>query len=260
MSPSRKPQLTPSFQELREWEKQRLEAVGNKLRTQREELEQRRKDSQVKFTEKLLPMKRPQRGCKSDFASYTSTSSHSYSGGQSQPKTLFQKTRSDAVKMQKGIYGARIPVPPVKTLHLPMPPFAKMTRPSSSLSTSGSSSSSSTGTRVTVTAIPRNPVATVKSSVSVHSIAKPRPMVCNARPLSKLVPVLPTTSSFDPHLPRVPSSLSGSTHTVKDPFNERSVPLKPPPPRKDPKAAIFMPKHRSYSQLPTQSPGMRARV
>lgn len=52
------------MQILRELEVQRLEAVGSKLRNQREELEQRKKDSQIKFTDKVPPTKRFRGTCK----------------------------------------------------------------------------------------------------------------------------------------------------------------------------------------------------
>lgn len=54
-----------SGQVLRDLEVQRLEAVGSKLRIQREELEQRKKDSQIKLTDKVPPVKRYRGGCKS---------------------------------------------------------------------------------------------------------------------------------------------------------------------------------------------------
>ncbi|KAF7793263.1 hypothetical protein EIP86_004374 [Pleurotus ostreatoroseus] len=124
-----------AYFELRDLEKQRFTAVGNKLRSQREEEEQRRKDSQVKFTDRLPPVKR------------------SRGWGTTQPKTLFQKTRSDAVKKQKGIYGAPIPVPPAKTLRICKAPNVQMFKPPASATSS--TSSSTTGTRVTVTALDR---------------------------------------------------------------------------------------------------------
>lgn len=52
-------------QVLRDLEAQRLEAVGSKLRIQREELEQRKKDSQIKLTDKVPPAKRYRGGCES---------------------------------------------------------------------------------------------------------------------------------------------------------------------------------------------------
>lgn len=52
-------------QVLRDLEAQRLEAVGCKLRIQREELEQRKKDSQIKLTDKVPSIKRYRGGCKS---------------------------------------------------------------------------------------------------------------------------------------------------------------------------------------------------
>ncbi|KAJ3554905.1 hypothetical protein NM688_g2868 [Phlebia brevispora] len=187
-----------AYFDLRDWEKQRLEAVGNKLRSQREELEQRRKDSQVKFTDRLPPVKR------------------SRGWGPTQPKTLFQKTRSDAVKMQKGIYGARIPVAPVKTLRTLNTPSAKLPRPKTT-----AAATSSTGTCVTVTAVPRKPPSSHKPAVKSPSSIAAVP--------SKPVSPVPMAHGFSGiRQTSVSPSLSRVNQIAPPPPEARPVPLKPP--------------------------------
>ena len=228
-------------------------------------MEQRRKESQVKFTEKLLPMKRS-RGCKSDsVALLIDLMSHHVVGGQTQPKTLFQKTRSDAAKMQKGLYGARIPTPQVKTLRVPNPPSAKMSfKPASTLPNSAATPSNGNGTCVTVTAVPRRPPPTVPGSSvhsSVRSPAKPAPSAAVPTPQPDFPFLTKKTSSTDKD-PSPPSLLSPASNESSGP-HEMLHPVtfkQSPPVKKDPMATIFMPKHRSYSQLPTQRNGMRSRV
>ncbi|KAI0341650.1 hypothetical protein BDW22DRAFT_1358482 [Trametopsis cervina] len=129
---------------LRDFEKHRLDAVAAKLLVKRQEERKRKEDAQIKFTDKLPPPKRT-RGS---------------SWGTSQPKTLFQKTRSDAAKFHKGIYGARTitPAQAMKANRLPAGPsnVRSSQGPERALPpTDTSSFGSTTGTRVTVTSIPK---------------------------------------------------------------------------------------------------------
>ena len=248
---------------LRDWEQQRLEAVGNKLRSQREQMEQRRKESQVKFTEKLPPVKRS-RGCESDsVVLLIDLSSQRDIGVQTQRKTLFQKTRSDAVKMQKGIYGARIPVPPVKTTCIVKPPIMKMSSgPGSSTSTAIPTRVS--GTRVTVNTIPQKPLTLSKTSAAAQTVLQSPPKPVS---VTKHTSILPTAGHAAVKYPfTITPSTQSATHKPEVPPKApptvavQPVMFKSAPAKKDPIANIFMPKHRSYSQLPTRTNGMRSRA
>ncbi|CCM04400.1 uncharacterized protein FIBRA_06577 [Fibroporia radiculosa] len=81
---------------LRDMEAKRFEELGSRLRTIRQEAADRRKETQIKITDRLPQTKR------------------SRNWGAYQPKTLLQKTRSEAARMQKGIYGTPM-IPPMPT-------------------------------------------------------------------------------------------------------------------------------------------------
>ncbi|KIM79680.1 hypothetical protein PILCRDRAFT_552435 [Piloderma croceum F 1598] len=86
------------FFALRHEEAKRFEELGSRLRHQRIEAEERKKEKEVKLTDRMPPSKRPR-------------------GWQPHPprKTLFQKTRTEASKIQKTI------IPSVKLLPPPPP-------------------------------------------------------------------------------------------------------------------------------------------
>ncbi|EKM55056.1 uncharacterized protein PHACADRAFT_183904 [Phanerochaete carnosa HHB-10118-sp] len=220
---------------LRDLEARRLEAVGSKLRIQREELEQRKKDSQIKLTDKVPSMKR-------------------YRGGWGQaqpPRTLLQKTRADAVRMQKGIYGARMmpAMPASKTCRTLSSTTA--TKPSIATATPIDPPTGKVGTRVTVSAVAKPHPAAVIASQNVSSTpasSSPARPVPTRTPSTTVPPASPPPST-----PRPPQS-------SPPPIANESGPLKVPVARKDPMASLFMPKHRAYSQLPTHSSSMRSRA
>ncbi|KAL4067724.1 RNA polymerase II transcription factor SIII subunit A-domain-containing protein [Scleroderma citrinum] len=86
---------------LQEAEAYRLEEVTSKLRNQRMEAAERKKEREVKLTDRLPPAKRTRASV-------------------NQPKTLFQKARNE-VKLRKSLYTPRIlpPMPQGKTYHTP---------------------------------------------------------------------------------------------------------------------------------------------
>lgn len=51
-------------QVLRKAEAKRLEEVGSRIRSQRREAEERKKEREVKFTDRMPPQKRSRGGCK----------------------------------------------------------------------------------------------------------------------------------------------------------------------------------------------------
>ncbi|KAK7693819.1 hypothetical protein QCA50_003391 [Cerrena zonata] len=217
-----------AFLHLRDLEEQRLEAAGNRLRTQREKEEQRKKDSQIKITDKLPPHKRAR------------------AWGSYQPKTLLQKTRSDAVKMQKGVYASplasRMPVTKGYRSVLTGTSGTTPLFPTVTPSVATPSSNATSGSRVTVTAVSvKRP--SLKPSHSSNTSASSQSSV---GPVSARKTSAPT---LDSSTPRPDRPLSGNqSHRVPE---RRS--FKPPNAKKDPMAALFLPKSRAFSQLPTDS-------
>ncbi|KAK0451110.1 hypothetical protein EV421DRAFT_1732083 [Armillaria borealis] len=74
-------------------EAKHLEEVGSRLRSQRLEHEQQKKEREVKITDRIPPQKRLRPW-----------------SGPSQPKTLMQKTYSSASKLHKTVYNGRFTV------------------------------------------------------------------------------------------------------------------------------------------------------
>lgn len=156
--------------------------------------------------------------------------------------------------MQKGIYGARIPIQPMQPLRVPN---AKVLRPTSAVSSSTSSQSNTTGTRVTVSAVRRKP------SIPHQPATQPslRPPPSDALTASKPLSSFPTIKTFSgPSSSPVSPPQSRMNHSAEPPVDTRTVSMTPPVVRKDPKATIFMPKHRAHSQLPTRTTGMPSRA
>ncbi|EMD38067.1 hypothetical protein CERSUDRAFT_104685 [Gelatoporia subvermispora B] len=215
----------------RDLEAQRLEAVGSRLRNQRAEAEERKKESSIKITDRLPPAKR------------------SRGWIPTQPKSLLQKTRSEAARMHKGIYGMRM---------LPMPKAKDYTRTASSSNTrpyvppaassSGSANSSRPqssapvqGSRLTVTAVPRRPAPppTLKPSTSsARSIAS-----TSSNKASPPKPTMIFNSQDTPPKSPAPPPPQTSPNTLT---------AKPPLAKKDKTSTLFMPKHRAHSQLPAR--------
>ncbi|CAL1705280.1 unnamed protein product [Somion occarium] len=205
---------------LRDLEAERLEAAGTRLRIQREKEELRKKESQIKLTDRPPPQKR------------------SRGWGSSQPKSLLQKTRSDAAKMHKGLYGSPL-MAPMSTLKTYRPvSSATMITATPTPSSAARTSSSTPGSHVTVTAVTRpclKPLKPPNTAAISHSPVKHTP-VAKA------------------------SSIHSNSHNLKSvtsaPESQRPIerrPIKPPAAKKDPMAALFLPKNRIASQLPPTS-------
>ncbi|KAF8077730.1 RNA polymerase II transcription factor SIII subunit A-domain-containing protein [Lyophyllum atratum] len=203
---------------LGEEEAKRLEEASAKLRNQRLEADERKKEREVKITDRLPPPKRQRTGWGSNPA----------------PKSLFQKTRTEASKLQKSMYHARI-LPPMpqngkKYCVLPKPPNATMEFLPPSTGTS----------RVIVNnVVHRRPIASSTNSSTPEKSASPS---C-ARATSS-----PSPPKYSPSLAGAPNKhpLRADTSATTE-----SSPLKPPAPAKrDPMASLFVPKRRAYSQLP----------
>ncbi|TDL25024.1 hypothetical protein BD410DRAFT_785781 [Rickenella mellea] len=188
---------------LRDAEAKRLEEAGNRIRIQRLEAEELKKQRQVKFTDRVPPAKRSRPW----FASPT------------QPKSLFQKTRADASKLQKSVFGPRM---------LPPMPASKGFRPAFASSGATLSFGEST-TPVHVTTITRR----VTSATSTKPIGPPETASKRKQP----------DSSADHRHPKSPPPAP----VIPE---QRMQPKLPAPTKKDPMASLFMPKHRAHSQLP----------
>ncbi|KAI0929059.1 hypothetical protein AcW1_006109 [Taiwanofungus camphoratus] len=218
---------------LRDMEAKRFEELGTRLRTQRQEAAERRKESQIKITDRVPPAKRA-RGF-----------------GAGQPKTLFQKTRSEAARVQKGIYGMHTIPPMPRHRTLSKVPSAKRLPPPSSGSTSSATSTSSTsstasGSHVTVKSVTihRRPTASVTKPASAKSrppSRSPYPSRAQAASNSAL-----KSASYT-------GTYSVPLQTLPLQSEHRAMPSRSSPSKKDPMTSLFMPKHRAHSQLPTPS-------
>ncbi|KAG6333228.1 hypothetical protein ID866_5863 [Astraeus odoratus] len=222
---------------LRDAEAHRLEEVASKLRNQRMEAAERKKEREVKLTDRLPPAKRA-RGFDSMFGA-SGMLIPSAGSAASQPKTLFQKAKNE-VKLRKSLYTSRV-VPPMvqgKTYRvLPGPHSAKPPMASQSIS------------QVTVSTI-----AVRHSSVSSTSSSVP-----SSKPRSSDIPAIPSSPTKLPQL----SSSSNSTSLPSLSMYSSPAPTEPrlvksPMQKKDPMASLFMPKHRALSQLPCQGKSVRS--
>lgn len=191
---------------LREAEAQRLEEIGSRIRSQRLKADGEKKEREVKFTDRIPPPKRNRGG-------WSTTP---------QPKTLFQKTRSEASRIQKNVYSRVIPKDyrVLRNTLSAKPPLAP---------------SSSSPSHVTVnTVIYRRPSTASASS----STSMPTPESVFSQPLSS------TGSPSERKRKTIPDLSSTSVSS------DLRQPKLPAVTKKDPMAALFMPKHRAHSQLP----------
>ncbi|KAJ7744980.1 RNA polymerase II transcription factor SIII subunit A-domain-containing protein [Mycena maculata] len=244
-----------------EEEARRIEEVGSKIRRQRLEAEERKKETEIKITTQMPPARRRW-------------------GVSVQPKTLFQKTKSEASRLQKNMYA--------KPMLPPMPPSGKNYRvlpPDNSIILPASESGVASG-RVTVNTVmhrvsapgssPAPAARSLKTPASQTSLLyKPPPSQQSSPPStsSLSIPrgnnsVSLTAASSKPPPPSSPAvsltSLSSATmpslqSTADSPRKKRrqtspglspteSRALKPISVKRDPMASLFLPKHRAHSQ------------
>ncbi|KAG0698370.1 RNA polymerase II transcription factor SIII subunit A-domain-containing protein [Suillus ampliporus] len=206
---------------LREAEAKRLELVGSRLRSQRMEADERKKEREVKITDRLPPPKRS-RGW----------------GAPNQPKTLFQKTKNETTKIRTSMYTARITAPKRNRM-LPSSPSLKAPPPGPSQQTKS--------------------MVTVKTVTHKRPSIPPAPPQLSGRPPASSVsapsgPVTPQKLAASPPSPRQPKSLQMAQSS---PSTGEQRTSKPPINKKDPMSSLFMPKHRTLSQLPGQTSNTR---
>ncbi|KAH7873595.1 RNA polymerase II transcription factor SIII subunit A-domain-containing protein [Lentinula edodes] len=210
---------------LREAEATRLEEVGSRLRLQRLEADERKKEREIKLTDRLPPPKRQRTGWNMSAPS----------------KTLFQKTRSEASKLQKNMYHTRMIPPMLK---------GKDYSPTGSISNrSPLPAQSKYSTRVVVNTVIRRPSSSSASSSEPAALPS---KTLNASP-SKPVALPSTWRAENRSLSSSRNDAITRKHTPQN--SPISTPeIVPPLPKsfslakKDPMASLFVPKHRAYSQ------------
>ncbi|KAG1750973.1 hypothetical protein EDD22DRAFT_981737 [Suillus occidentalis] len=192
---------------LREAEAERLELAGSRLRSQRMEAETRKREREVKITDRLPPPKRARGG---------STES---------TQDTLQKTKNEATRLRSSMYSARL-IPPKRQRTLHNSPSLKPAAPAASEPT--------------------------KSMVTVKTVTYKRPHLADLpRHSVSTSATLKLAASPPPARPAKPLP------TVQPPSTGEQRPFKPPINKKDPMASLFMPKHRTLSQLPGQTSNAR---
>ncbi len=232
---------------LQKAEAKHLEEVGSRLRSQRLEHEQQKKEREVKITDRIPPQKRL-RPCKSivTFTSRTHSHASSFLGSgpsqPSQPKTLMQKTYSSASKLHKTVYNARFTIkgkpiskpPSVPLLPTPSPSYAS---------------------RVTVTTVKHRqpPSSSPSSSTGPNSRSSTSLATSSSEPATYVPPLSPCKLSIDDcRSSTLPSGKKPET-VQRSALLNQTLPSPGPRPKKKPTSSLFMPKDRAYSQRPTIS-------
>jgi len=241
-----------------EEEARRIEEVGLKIRRQRQEAEERKKEQEIKITTQLPQGKRRW-------------------GVPTPPKTLFQKTKSEESRLQKNVHSKPIfpPMPPSGKSYRVLPPDKSVLLPPQSGVTSS---------RVTVNTV-------------MHRVSAPGPVVSRSsnapvnqssqKSLPQVAPLttLPSASSSSVSLSSLPrkdssvtltpspskstsgfsftslssvtmSTLEDASQSPRKKLRQTSPEFSPPksesrparPLKRDPMASLFLPKHRAYSQ------------
>ncbi|KAI9458265.1 RNA polymerase II transcription factor SIII subunit A-domain-containing protein [Russula earlei] len=187
------------FFDLRAKKEKRLQEISARMKSQRLEAEERKKQKEIKFTDRLPPMKRT-RG-------WTSTP---------QQKSLFQKTRSEASKIQRTMFEPCMR-PPMPAAH------ANRQRVRNVVPESPSTSQPTSGSRVIV-----------------------RPVVYRQSPT-----VLPASPVTETKAPTLVQNASFERRGIQTQPLESAPRVKQPSlgAKKEPTCPLFMPKHRAHSQL-----------
>ncbi|KAF9447667.1 hypothetical protein P691DRAFT_671037 [Macrolepiota fuliginosa MF-IS2] len=229
------------YMALKHEEKRRFERLGSKLKAQRMEVEERKKEREVKLIDRVPPSKRPRTGGW---------------GAPVQPKTLLQKTLSEASKIQKTMYTSRM-IPPMNSSKS----YRVLPRPSCPIIPP---STSTTAGRVSVNTVPKRPISgpsglsskiSPRAPLPSSSVCQPSPStssLSNSRPIpTSVIPQTATTTV--PQSGTAPVKKPSAASPSSTPADAR--PIKAIPIKKDPMATLFVPKHRAYSQRPvTQRP------
>ncbi|KAA1469346.1 hypothetical protein DENSPDRAFT_928054 [Dentipellis sp. KUC8613] len=206
---------------LRDQEAKRFEAVGSRIRNQRLEAEIKKKEREIKLTDRIPPAKRA-RGW----------------NGPTQPKSLFQKTRSEASKIQKTMFGPQM-------------------RP-------GMITAKSYVVKNTVSAKPPPPPITASTTSNPRVVVRPveyrRPIMSKPAPTVASSPPATRPSKEIENVSK-PDLIASSTASPAVLPPSPSARPRPSAAKKPGASSLFMPKHRQHSQLPARpvpSRGTRA--
>ncbi|KAF7363685.1 hypothetical protein MSAN_01026100 [Mycena sanguinolenta] len=236
-----------------EEEARRIEEVGLKIRRQRQEAEERKKEQEIRITTQIPQGKRRW-------------------GATVPPKTLFQKAKSETSRLQKNVY-AKPKFPPMlmgKNYRVLPPDNSVLLPPSRSGATSTRvtvntvthrvSAPGSTIPKLTTEASQKHSVAPLKtlpsassSSASPCSLPRKDSNVSLTASPSKSTPssfsfVGLSSVAMSSREEGTPSPPKKSRHTSPE-FSPSDSETRPPrPTKRDPVASLFMPKHRAYSQ------------
>ncbi|KAH7910763.1 RNA polymerase II transcription factor SIII subunit A-domain-containing protein [Hygrophoropsis aurantiaca] len=204
------------FFTFREQESRRLEEAASRLRNQRMAADERKKEREVKLTDRLPPTKRSRTGGWSTF---------------SQPKSLFQKTKNEASKLQRTMYNPPKMIQAKANRVLPSAASAKPPPPPSNIPST--------------------------SKVTVKTVTYPRPSISSIPAPDPKPTTLNSTSKRPPISPNKLTSLPPALISPPTPESRAAAAKSPPLPKKNPISSIFMPKHRAFSQLPGQTSATR---
>lgn len=156
-----------------------------------------------------------------------------------QPRTLIQKTLSEASKIQKAMYQSRM-FPPTNG--------GKIPKPSCTLT----SSMSANCDRVSVNTVPKRVISgpsnrTVPPSQASSSSLTPRRSFSRTTgPGSALA-----STTIVSTIPKHSGNISPKKLPTASSISANAGPMKQAPSiKKDPMASLFVPKHRAYSQRP----------
>ncbi|KAI0063419.1 hypothetical protein BV25DRAFT_1854480 [Artomyces pyxidatus] len=200
------------FYTFRDTEAKRLEAIGSRIRSQRLEAEERKKEKEIKLTDRVPPMKRSRGG---------------WGNTVSQPKTLIQRTRTEASKIQRSMFGAQMRPPMIAAKS-----YRVITNTNSakipSHPSSNSKPSSLGGSRVVVKPVPYRRPSTPQPSPPLNPAQRHEAIHVNDKPTTA-VPLRPDVLDL-PGRPAPPGGIA----------------------KKGPTSSLFMPKHRAHSQLPSR--------
>ncbi|PPQ72115.1 hypothetical protein CVT24_002426, partial [Panaeolus cyanescens] len=217
--------------ELQSLEAKRFEEIGSKLRTQRMQADVRKKQREVKFTDKVPVEKRSRTG-----SGWNTTAA---------PKTLFEKARAETLKLQRAYAVPRMM--PKKHRVTPQPFGAPMP------ATSSSNYSSRVTVKTVVRSVPKahSSAATSSSHLLTQPSSSHRPnsdalSTSASPPVTAQRPVPSNQPSIPSPVPNIPA------RPLQSPVRPPRIPPSgsKPPPRKDLMSTLFVPKHRAYSQRP----------
>ncbi|KZP21198.1 hypothetical protein FIBSPDRAFT_1044358 [Athelia psychrophila] len=206
------------FNLLKEEEARKFIELGSRLRDRRQEAEERKRSQAIQITDQPPPTKR-------------------FRGWATGPtsKSLFQKTRSEASRVQKTMYTRLAPSMPRGKDYRSSGPSTKLLPPAPP---------SASGSGITVKTVEYRRPASSSSSATISS----------ASSVARSVPSSATTSpGSSSTVIRAPPRSTNSAPTTSHATHLAPAMSKPSPNKKDKTANLFMPKHRAYSQRAAQS-------